>query len=125
MQVKTNNIKTRSFLFSKDLLSFLRTIQITLINRSIIDQLLRSGLSIGANIIEAQGASSNKDFINYLCISSKSSHETKYWLYLIFETENSNTNKEKIKEFIKENDEINKMISASIVTLKKKSNKQK
>ena len=46
-------------------------------------QLIRSGTSIGANIEEAQGASSRKDFINKMNISKKEARATRYWLKLI------------------------------------------
>ena len=48
----------------------------------IADQLLRASTSIGANIIEAQAASSRKDFINFLNHFLKSANETKFWLAL-------------------------------------------
>ena len=47
-------------------------------------QLLRSGTSIGANISEAQYASSRKDFLNKLYIALKESAETLYWLELLY-----------------------------------------
>ncbi len=46
-------------------------------------QVLRPGTSIGANITEAQGASSKKDFIYKLQISLKEAKETEYWLRLL------------------------------------------
>lgn len=46
-------------------------------------QLLRSGTSIGANIREAQRASSNRDFVHKLRIALKEADETDYWLNLI------------------------------------------
>ena len=48
----------------------------------IINQLLRSGTSIGANIHEANYASSKVDFINKLQIAMKECYETEYWLEL-------------------------------------------
>ena len=51
-----------------------------------IDQLARSGTSVGANIHEAQYAQSKKDFIAKLEIALKESHETSYWLKLMYET---------------------------------------
>ncbi|MBQ9481521.1 MAG: four helix bundle protein [Clostridia bacterium] len=47
---------------------------------AVIDQLLRSGTSIGANIHEANYASSKADFINKFHISLKETYETAYWL---------------------------------------------
>ena len=47
---------------------------------AVINQLLRSGTSIGANIHEANYASSKADFINKFRISLKECYETEYWL---------------------------------------------
>jgi four helix bundle protein len=49
----------------------------------ISSQILRSGTSIGANVEEAIGAQSRKDFIAKLSISYKEARETHYWLRLI------------------------------------------
>ncbi len=49
-------------------------------------QLLRAGTSIGANIVEANGAISKSDFSAKISISYKESLETKYWLDLLNET---------------------------------------
>ena len=49
----------------------------------IIKQLLRSATSVGANIIEAQAASSKKDFIKFLNYALKSANESKFWLGLL------------------------------------------
>jgi len=46
-------------------------------------QLLRSGTSIGANIEEAIGGQSGKDFISKLSIAYKEARETIYWLKLL------------------------------------------
>ena len=47
---------------------------------TVVKQLLRSGTSIGANIHEANYASSRLDFINKLQIALKECYETEYWL---------------------------------------------
>ena len=52
----------------------------------LVNQLLRSGTSIGANIHEAQYAQGTKDFISKLEIAQKECYETEYWLELLFET---------------------------------------
>ena len=51
-----------------------------------LDQLSRSGTSIGANIYEAQYAQSKRDFVCKLEIALKESSETSYWLNLLFAT---------------------------------------
>ena len=50
------------------------------------NQLLRSGTSIGANIHEANYASSKADFIAKMQIALKECHETGYWLALFEKT---------------------------------------
>jgi four helix bundle protein len=49
----------------------------------ISSQVLRSGTSIGANVEEAAGGSSRKDFINKMNIAYKEARESKYWLRLL------------------------------------------
>ena len=49
-------------------------------------QILRSGTSIGANIEEAQGGQSKRDFIAKTQISFKEAKETHYWLRLLRDT---------------------------------------
>ena len=83
---------------------------------SLFDQLLRSGTSIGANVVEARAGSSAKDWKNYLVIALKSANETKYWLCLIRDT--MSVDKEKINELIKEADEISKIIASIILKAK-------
>lgn len=50
-------------------------------------QLLRSGTSIGANIEEALGGSSKRDFKAKMNIAYKEARETKYWLKLLKDTD--------------------------------------
>ena len=50
---------------------------------SLMNQLERSGTSIGANIREAKYAHSKPDFISKLQISLKECYETEYWLELL------------------------------------------
>ena len=50
-------------------------------------QLLRSGTSIGANIVESQQAQSRADFVSKLNIALKESVETEYWLRLLAATD--------------------------------------
>lgn len=53
-------------------------------NRTMIDQVDRSGLSIGANINEAKYAQSRPDFISKMSIALKEAGETKYWIRKLF-----------------------------------------
>jgi len=55
----------------------------TSINRPLVNQGVRSGTSIGANYMEADGAESKKDFIHKLGICKKEAKETMHWLRMI------------------------------------------
>lgn len=50
-------------------------------------QVLRSGTSIGANVEEAIGGVSRKDFVNKMGIAYKEARETNYWLRLLKTTD--------------------------------------
>ncbi|PIS14817.1 four helix bundle protein [Candidatus Shapirobacteria bacterium CG09_land_8_20_14_0_10_39_12] len=84
----------------------------------ITDQLVRAATSIGANIIEAQAASSKKDFVNFLNHSLKSGNETKFWLALARDLDEKLV--PEINEIIEETDELVKILGSSILTLKGK-----
>ncbi len=54
---------------------------------SIAKQLLRCGTSIGANVEEASGGQSKKDFLSKLSIAYKEARETRYWLRILKDTD--------------------------------------
>ena len=49
-------------------------------------QILRSGTSIGANVEEAIGGQSRKDFASKLAVAYKEARETNYWLRILRDT---------------------------------------
>ena len=106
----------KSFSFSKKIIGLVNNLPRSQSNKVVSDQLLRSSTSIGANIVEAQSASSKKDFTNFLSYSLKSGNECKYWLVLLEQT--SNGVKEEVKELALELDELVKMLASSIITLR-------
>ena len=81
-------------------------------------QLLRSGTSVLANYVEANSASSRKDFINFFTHSLKSANESKVWLSLLRDTEKGNV--AETEWLLKELVEISNVIATSILTLKGK-----
>ena len=84
----------------------------------LINQLLRSATSIGANLHEAQYAQSTNDFISKLEISQKECYETEYWLELLYETDCMN--EEKYKVLQNECGAIRRMLISSLKTIKSK-----
>jgi four helix bundle protein len=113
---KPYNIRHRCFFFSKEIVVFVGNSKYDRIYISLFDQLIRSGTSIGANVIEGKAGSSKKDWKNFFAIALKSANETKYWLCLIRDT--IDVSKPKINELIKEADEISKIIASIIVNAK-------
>lgn len=81
----------------------------------IANQLLRSATSIGANIIEAQAASSKRDFTNFLNHALKSANETKFWLCLPRDSKKCS-----VDELLNETIELSNILGASILTAKGK-----
>ena len=69
-----------------------------------------SGTAIDANVEEAVGGSSRKDFINKMQIAYKEARETKYWLRLLKEGEL--IEKKLAESFLKDCEEILKILTA-------------
>ena len=72
--------------FAKNIVFLCRNIKSEHKETVLINQLLRSGTSIGANIHEAQYAQGTKDFISKFEIALKEASETGYWLELLYRT---------------------------------------
>ena len=112
------NLKYRSYIYSLEIIKFIAILPKTKIADIIGNQLLRSGTSVGANIVEAQSGSSRKDFINFYSHALKSANESKFWLCLFRDSKIGN--QEKIKYLLNETIEIANMLGKSILTLKGK-----
>lgn len=81
-------------------------------------QILRSGTSIGANVIEGNRAESNADFIHKFSIALKESFETDYWLNLLKDSEYISA--KQAESLINDCQELEKMLTSSIKTAKQK-----
>ncbi|MFA5104543.1 MAG: four helix bundle protein [Candidatus Margulisiibacteriota bacterium] len=84
--------------------------------RIIAKQMIRSASSIGANLHEADGATTKKDFINKMGISRKEAQETRYWLDLLKKADliKNHDNVLELDKLHKESDEISKILSSII-----------
>ena len=111
------NIRHRCFYFSKAIIHFIQASKYDRLYYGMFDQLLRSATSIGANMVEGGAGSTNKDFINFMHISLKSTNETKYWLCLIKET--MEVNDIVVNDLIAEANEISKIIAQIILNAKR------
>ena len=80
---KENNIYDKSFAFAVRSIAAYKYLVKQKREYTLSRQLLRSATSIGANVAEANGAVSRKDFSNKMSIAYKECLETKYWLDLL------------------------------------------
>jgi four helix bundle protein len=115
-----SDLKTRCYAFSLNLISLIDSLPNERSCWVMGDQVLRSGTSIGANLIEATAASSKLDFKKYHEIALKSANETKYWLGLL--NDSGKGNEDSITKLSMEVTELSNMIAAGILRMKGKTN---
>lgn len=108
---KRYDLEERTIKFAGDVLEACGTVRKTNATLPLLDQLIRSATSIGANYAEANGASSKKDFKNKIYLCKKESKETMYWLRLLASVDE--INKENYISLWKEAQELT-MIFATI-----------
>ena len=77
------DLEERTFLFAKNVRSFVRKLPKTIANIEDGKQLINASGSVGANYIEANESFSKKDFIFRIKICRKEAKESKYWLRLV------------------------------------------
>ena len=80
---KNYNLEERTAKLAESIIDTLRKVSVKPINARIIEQLVGSSGSIGANYCEANEAESKKDFIHKVGICKKETKETKHWLRLL------------------------------------------
>ena len=111
-------LRTKSKEFAKDIVFLCHRLKQNGAESALINQLLRCGTSVGANVHEAQYAQGTKDFISKFEIALKECNESEYWLDLLFET-NSLTEVD-FKYFNGKCIDLRRMLVSSVTTLKNK-----
>lgn len=84
---KQYDLEERTATFGEQVILFCKQVKQNNISSPLINQLVRSSTSIGANYCEANNASSKKDFRNKVFICKKEAQETKYWLRMLAQAE--------------------------------------
>jgi len=113
-----DEFQARVYRFALDVIVFVDRLPVEQTSRIITDQLLRSTTSIGANVIEAQAASSRKDYTNFFAYALKSANECKFWLGLL--RDSGRGDKESVNKLLREATEIANVRASTILTLKGK-----
>mgnify|MGYP001123580555 CR=1 FL=1 len=108
--MKENVVQIKSYAFAIKIVNVCKQLQDERREFILSKQLLRSGTSIGANIEEAIGAQSKKDFFAKLTISYEEARETKYWIRLLTDTEY--LTKEESEPLINEIEELLRIIGS-------------
>ena len=81
----SNPIVDKSFEFAVKIVNLARSVRDKK-EYELARQILRCGTSIGANVVEAQKAQSNRDFLAKMYIAFKEATETEYWIRLLHAT---------------------------------------
>ena len=81
-------------------------------------QILRSGTSVGANVEEAIGGQSEKDFLSKIAIAYKEIRETHYWLRLLHDADYIDDNA--FQSVITDCEELTKILGSITKTMKTK-----
>ena len=111
-------LRTKSKEFAKGIVFLCRKLKQNGVESVLINQLLRCGTSVGANVHEAQYAQGTKDFISKFEIALKECNESEYWLELLYDT-NSLTEAD-FNDFHGKCIELRRMLVSSVTTLKNK-----
>ena len=111
-----NIVQTKSYQFALSIIRLSRSLVKEHNEYVLSRQILKSGTSIGANVEEAIGGQSPKDFYAKLNISYKEARETHYWLRLLkdagyIEQEHGN-------QILNDCDELLKILGSIIRTMK-------
>ena len=114
--MKENFLVDYSKQFAVDIVNLCTEIKENRKSNVLLNQLLRSGTSIGANIHEGNYAASKADFINKFQIALKECYETDYWLGLFKDTHM--ITEEEYKDMFSKCSKIRKLLIASITTAK-------
>lgn len=108
---KEFNLETRTLLFARNIMNYVKNLPRNIPNLEIGKQLVRSGGSIGANYLEANDSFSKKDFIFRCRIAKKEAKESIYWLEL---SEPNPQSEETKKYLMKEANELMNILGAII-----------
>lgn len=115
--MKNYDLEERTAKFGESIIRFCRILNKDAISLPLISQLVRSATSIGANYMEANSASSRKDFTNKIFICKKESEETKHWLRML--AISSPEKKDELRSFWKETQELTMIFQKITNSLRK------
>ena len=114
----SQDIRDRTFRFAVAVASLVAALDAEYKFRSIIDQLLRSSTSVGANLEEAKAASTRREFLRYVQISLRESREAVYWIRICAELKLGP--EAHLRELRGEGEQITRILGAIVVSTKRR-----
>lgn len=80
---KKFDLEDRTATFGENIIIFAKSCPQNAITKPLLNQIVRSATSVGANYMEANGGSSKKDFRNKIHICKKEAQESQHWLRML------------------------------------------
>lgn len=114
--MKNFDLEERTAKFGEAIIRFCQQLKKDEITRPLISQIVRSGTSVGANYMEANAASSKKDFRNKIHICKKEAEETKHWLRMVVVADSSQS--DQARELWQEAQELTLIFGKILSTMK-------
>ena len=113
---RSQDIRDRTFAFACRVARLCLDLSTRPGTRSIVDQLLKSGTSVGANLEEAKAGSSKRDFEHRVEISLREARETVYWLRICLALQLGP--KSEVQDLRGEAEQIARILGAIVVSSK-------
>lgn len=115
--IKKYDLEERTAKLGEEVIRFTKKIPENSITKPLINQLVKSGTSVGANYWEADDAKSGQDFKHEIGICKKEARETKHWPRMIVVAVPES--KEEAKKLWQEAKELNLIFNSKIKSFKK------
>lgn len=77
------DLEERTAKFGESVVLFCKKMNFSITSKPLLNQLIRSATSIGANYCEADDAESRRDFVHKIGLCKKEARETKHWLRML------------------------------------------
>jgi four helix bundle protein len=114
----SQDIRDRTFWFACAVAELTSNLDAQYRLRSIVDQLIRSATSVGANLEEAKAASSRREFLRDVQISLRESREAIYWLRICAELKLRP--QPELLKLIDEGTQISRILGAIVVSTRRR-----
>lgn len=106
-----HDIRERTYQFAVRVVRLVKSLPRALVEVELGRQLMRAGVSIGANVEEADVRESKRDCIHKMGIARKEARETRYWLRLL---QTTTSEQDEIESLLRESDELVRILSTII-----------